>query len=192
MLAEHDTGPDGHPLITGLLKAWSEGDGTARDRLIPLVYDDLHRRAAIYLQRERGGHTLQPTALVNEAYLRLAGQRTSWKSREHFFGVAAQLMRRILVDHARTRNTAKRRGNSFRVTLDERVSPTRAQDIDVLALDEALTRLAAFDPRKCTVAELRFFSGLSLDECSRVLGVSIATVEREWQAAKAWLYAALK
>jgi RNA polymerase sigma-70 factor (ECF subfamily) len=147
----------------------------------------------MYLRREREGHTLQPTALVHEAYLRLMGQhRTSWQNREQFFGVAAQLMRRILVDHARAGNRAKRQGACLRVTLDERICPTTTPDINVLALDEALTRLAVFDPRKTAVAELRFFTGLSLDECARVLGISVATVEREWQAAKAWLYAALK
>ena len=166
---------------------------TARDRLVPLVYHELRRRAAMYLRHEREGHTLQPTALVHEAYLRLMGQtRTSWQNREQFFGVAAQLMRRILVDHARAHNVAKRQGKCLRVTLDERISPTKTPDINLLALDEALTRLAAFDPRKTAVAELRFFTGLSLEECARVLGISVATVEREWQAAKAWLYAALK
>ena len=189
MQAEHDTGLD-RPEITGLLQAWSEGDASARDRLMQLVYDELHRRAAICLRRERREHTLQPTALVNEAYLRLVGQRASWKNRDQFYAISAQVMRRILVDHARARHMAKRKG--VRVTLNDRVSPMKAQDIDVLALDEALTKLATFDPRKREVAELRFFSGLSLDECARVLDVSIATVERDWQAAKAWLYAALK
>jgi RNA polymerase sigma factor (TIGR02999 family) len=179
--------------VTALLQAWSEGDRAARDALFPLVYDDLRRRAAAYLRRERLDHTLQPTALVNEAYLRLVGQdRAAWKNRSQFFAVSACIMRRILVDHARAGKMAKRSGRHVRVTLDERIPGGPSPDIDVLALDQALTRLAAFDARKSEVAELRFFSGLSLEETSQVLGISIATAEREWQAARAWLYAALK
>ena len=179
--------------VTALLQAWSEGDAAARDELMPLVYGELHRRAAAYLRRERRDHTLQPTALVNEAYMRLVGQnRAVWKNRAQFFGVAACIMRRILVDHARAGKMAKRSGRSVRVTLDERVAGVNPTNIDVLALDEALARLAAFDAKKSEVAELRFFAGLSLEEIGHVLGVSVATVEREWQAARAWLYAALK
>jgi RNA polymerase sigma factor (TIGR02999 family) len=179
--------------VTELLHAWHDGDHAARDRLMPLVYAELHRCAVAYLRRERGDHTLQPTALVHEAYLRLVNQdRTAWKNRAQFFGVAAQMMRRILVDHARAGKRAKRSGGLVRVTLDERVAGGPPPDIDVLALDQALTRLAAFDARKSTVAELRFFSGLSLEETGHVLAISVATVEREWQAARAWLYAALK
>ena len=179
--------------VTALLQAWSKGDRAARDALFPLVYDELRWRAAAYLRRERPDHTLQPTALVNEAYLRLVGQdRTAWKNRAQFFGVAACIMRRILVDHARAGKMAKRSGRQVRVTFDERLGGTVVPDIDVLALDQALTRLAAFDARKSEIAELRFFSGLTLEETSRVLGISIATVEREWQATRAWLYAALK
>jgi len=179
--------------VTALLRAWSEGDRSASDALFPLVYAELHWRASAYLRRERPGHTLQPTALVNEAYLRLADQnRAVWKNRAQFFGVAACIMRRILVDHARAGLMAKRSGRCIRVTLDERVGGMVSPDIDVLALDQALTRLAALDARKSDVAELRFFSGLSLDETAEVLGISIATVERDWQAARAWLYAALK
>jgi RNA polymerase sigma-70 factor, ECF subfamily len=178
--------------VTGLLHAWREGDAGARDQLMSVVYGDLHRRAAAFLRRERRDHTLQPTALVNEAYLRLVNQtRTDWQNRAQFFGVAAQIMRRILVDHARAGKMAKRSGRLLRVSLDERVARTTAPDIDVLALDEALTRLAAFDRRKCDIAELRFFSGLTLEETGHVLGISVATVERDWQAARAWLYAAL-
>ena len=178
--------------VTNLLHAWGDGEG-ARDRLIPLVYAELHRRAAACLRRERPDHTLQPTALVNEAYLRLIDQdRMAWRNRAQFFGVAAQMMRRILVDHARARLMAKRTGRLLRVTLDERLAALGALNIDVLALDEALRRLASFDQRKTDVAELRFFSGLSLQEIGHVLGISIATVEREWQAARAWLYAELK
>jgi RNA polymerase sigma factor (TIGR02999 family) len=181
------------PGVTALLQAWTAGDKTARDRLLPMVYAELHRRAAACLRRERPGHLLQPTAVVNEAYLRLAGQqRITWKNRAQFFGVAAEMMRRILVDHARAGRAAKRSGRLVRVTLDERLTPPTTSDIDLLALDEALTRLAAFDKRKSAVAELRFFGGLSLEETGAVLGISVATVEREWQAARAWLYAALK
>jgi len=179
--------------VTGLLRAWGEGDAKAGDRLMPLVYAELRKRAAAYLRRERPGHTLQPTALVHEAYMRMAGQdRAGWKNRAQFFGVAACMMRRILVDHARALNMAKRTGRLINVELQDDHAVVAAPDIDVLALDEALTRLAAFDARKTAVAELRFFSGLSVEETAQFLGVSVATVEREWQAARAWLYAALK
>jgi RNA polymerase sigma factor (TIGR02999 family) len=179
--------------VTGLLRAWGEGDTKAGDRLMPLVYAELRKRAAAYLRRERPGHTLQPTALVHEAYLRMAGQdRAAWKNRAQFFGVAACMMRRILVDHARALNMAKRAGRLINVELQDDHAVVAAPDIDVLALDEALTRLAAFDARKTAVAELRFFSGLSVEETAQVLGVSVATVEREWQVARAWLYSALK
>lgn len=179
--------------VTNLLRAWGEGDSDARDRLLPLVYAELRRRAAAHLRRERPGHTLQPTALVHEAYLRLVNQdRAAWKNRAQFFGVAACVMRRILVDHARAAKMAKRSGRLFNVTLHEHHAAVAAPGVDVLALDEALTRLAAFDKRKSAVAELRFFSGLSIEETAHVLGISVATVEREWQAARAWLYAALK
>ena len=179
--------------VTGLLRAWGEGDAKAGDRLMPLVYAELRKRAAAYLRRERPGHTLQPTALVHEAYLRMAGQdRAAWKNRAQFFGVAACMMRRILVDHARALNMAKRAGRLINVELQDDHAVVAAPDIDVLALDEALTRLAAFDARKTAVAELRFFSGLSVEETAQVLGVSVATVEREWQVARAWLYSALK
>jgi RNA polymerase sigma factor (TIGR02999 family) len=181
------------PDVTGLLHAWSEGDRSARDQLMPVVYGELHRRAAAYLRRERRDHTLQPTALVHEAYLRLVTQdRAAWKNRAQFFGVAACMMRRILVDHARAKKMAKRSGNLLRVTLDERLAGVGPKDIDVLALDQALIRLAAFDSRKSEVAELRFFSGLSLEETGQVLDISVATVEREWHAARAWLFVALK
>jgi RNA polymerase sigma factor (TIGR02999 family) len=178
--------------VTGLLRAWGEGDTKAGDRLMPLVYAELRKRAAAYLRRERPGHTLQPTALVHEAYVRMAGQdRAAWKNRAQFFGVAACMMRRILVDHARALNMAKRAGRLINVELQDDHAVVAAPDIDVLALDEALTRLASFDARKTAVAELRFFSGLSVEETAQVLGVSVATVEREWQVARAWLYSAL-
>ena len=163
----------------------------ARDRLMPVVYAELHRRAAAYLRRERRDHTLQPTALVNEAYLRLVDQRAAWQNRGQFLGVAAQMMRRVLVDHARRGRMAKRSGRWLRVTLHEHVAEVAGPDVEILDLDRALTRLAAFDPRKSEIAELRFFGGLSLEETAGVLGLSVATVERDWQAARAWLFAAL-
>ena len=182
------TPPDDN--VTRLLHAWREGDVAARDELMPLVYDELRRRAAAYLRRERA-NTLQPTALVHEAYLRMVDQRAPWRNRSQFFGVAAEMMRRILVDRARARRAAKRSGQWARVTLDEGVAVASASEVDVLDLDAALTRLAALDPRKSRIAELRFFGGLSLQETGEVLDVSIATVERDWQFARAWLYDAL-
>lgn len=178
--------------VTALLRAWSDGDTSARDRLMPLVYGELRRRAAAYLRRERRGDTLQPTALVHEAYLRLVDQRRMvWQNRAQFFGVAAEMMRRILVDRARARRTGKRSGQWSRVTLDHARVATDPIDVDVLDLDAALTRLAAFDPRMSRIAELRFFGGLSLKESAEVLDVSPATVERDWQVARAWLFDAL-
>jgi RNA polymerase sigma factor (TIGR02999 family) len=183
----------GAPDVTTLLRAWSAGDVAARDRLVPLVYEELHRRAAAYLRRERRDHTLQPTALVNEVYLRLVNQRRAvWQNRAQFLAVAAQMMRRILVDHARGGRMAKRSGRWVRVTLSDAVPAMPGPDAEILDLDAALTRLAKFDPRKSQIAELRFFGGLSLEETSHVLGLSVATVERDWQAARAWLYAAMR
>ena len=183
--------PSGHE-VTELLKAWSEGNVAARDLLMPLVYDELRRRASAYLRRERPGHTLQPTALVHEAYLRLVDQRrVAWRNRAQFFGVAAEMMRRVLVDHARANKAAKRSGMLSRVTLDPDVAFTQPVDIDVLDLDAALARLAAFDARKSRIAELRFFGGLSLKEAGEVMNISLATVERDWQVARAWLFDAL-
>jgi RNA polymerase sigma factor (TIGR02999 family) len=177
--------------VTDLLRAWSDGDPSARDRLMPLVYDELRRRAAARLRRERA-ETLQPTALVHEAYLRLVEQRRpDWKNRLQFFGVASEIMRRILVDRARARRADKRSGRWRRVTLDPALAAAAARDVDVLDLDAALRELAAFDPRKSRIAELRFFGGLSLRETGESLGLSLATVERDWQVAKAWLFKAL-
>jgi RNA polymerase sigma-70 factor, ECF subfamily len=177
--------------VTELLQAWGGGDVDARDRLATAVYQELRRRAGAYLRRERVGHTLQPTALVNEVFLLLVKQdRTAWQNRAQFFGVASQMMRRLLVDRARARNMAKRSGRWARVTLGEEMVQGQA-DVDVLDLDHALSALAAFDARKSQVAELRFFGGLSLEETGHALGISVATVEREWQAARAWLYARL-
>ena len=178
--------------VSGLLEAWSRGDIEARDRLMAVVYQELRRRAAAHLRRERVGHTLQPTALVHEAYLRLVRHDlVAWQNRAQFFGVASQMMRRILVDRARARNMTKRSGRWARVTLDEGVAQQQAREVEVLDLDHALVELATFDPRKSQIAELRFFGGLSLEEAGHVLDLSVATVEREWQAARAWLYARL-
>jgi RNA polymerase sigma-70 factor, ECF subfamily len=174
--------------VTALLHAWTAGDVSARDRLVSLVYRDLHRRAAAYLRRERRGDTLQPTALVHEVYLRLVDQRRiEWQNRGQFFGVASQMMRRILVDRARARKMAKRSGQRTRVTLEDAARATPPVNVDVLDLDAALFRLAAFDPRKCQLAELRYFGGLSLAEAGEALGISPATAERDWQVARAWL-----
>jgi RNA polymerase sigma-70 factor (ECF subfamily) len=178
--------------VSALLRAWSDGDVDARDRVMELVYQELRRRAAAYLRRERPGHTLQPTALVHEAYLRLVDQRAgAWRNRAQFFGVASQIMRRILVDRARARKTAKRSGRWARVTFEESVAEHPSGDVDVLDLDAAMIDLAKFDARKSQVAELKFFGGLTLEETGHVLGLSVATVEREWQVARAWLYARL-
>jgi RNA polymerase sigma-70 factor (ECF subfamily) len=188
MAIEHSSSRD----ASGLLQAWGRGDAEARDQLLPLVYQELRGRAAAYLRRERGGHALQPTALVHEAYLRLVKQdRIAWQNRAQFLGVAAQMMRRILVDHARARKMEKRSGRWARVTFDEAVALRQAPDVDLLDLDRALAELATFDPRKSQVAELRFFGGLSLEETGHVLDLSVATIEREWQTARAWLYSRL-
>jgi RNA polymerase sigma factor (TIGR02999 family) len=178
--------------VTGLLRAWGLGDLAARDQLVAVVHQELRRRAASRLRHERPGHVLQPTELVHEAYLRLVGQQhADWRSRGQFFAVASEMMRRILVDHARRRKMAKRSGGWARVTLDDAVAQTDPPDVDLLDLDEALTDLASFDSRKSRVAELRFFAGLSVDETADALGISSATVDREWQVARAWLYARL-
>ena len=179
--------------VSALLQAWSQGDVAARDRVMEVVYQELRQRAAAYLRRERAGHTLQPTALVHEAYFHLIDQNAAaWRNRAQFFGVASQIMRRILVDRARARKTAKRSGQWARVTLDESSAEHQARDVDVLDLDAALTDLASFDRRKSEVAELKFFGGLTLEETGHVLDLSVATVEREWKVARAWLYARLK
>ena len=181
---------EGAPNITELLRAWGDGKSEAMDELLPLVYDDLRRRAAGYLRQERPDHTLQTTALVHEAYLKLVDQReVDWKNRDHFFAIAAQAMRRILVDHAKSRHRAKRGGEAEDVRLeDELLAAADANGIDIAALDEALSRLAAFDPQQEKLVELRYFAGLSLDETAKALDISRATAAREWQVAKAWLY----
>jgi len=187
-----DTEP-GTSGITQLLIAWSDGRREALDRLIPLVYDDLRRLAGGYMLREVPGHSLQPTALVHEAYVRLVDQRqVQWRNRAHFFGVAASMMRRILVDHARARRAEKRGGEFERVTLvGDEVAAEGSNEIDVLALHESLERLAAFDPQQERIVELRYFGGLTIEEAAEVVGISNATVVREWTIAKAWLRADL-
>ena len=174
--------------ITGILFRWSQGDEHALDSLTPLVYRDLRRIAARLLRDERSGHTLQPTALVNEAYLKLAGQaKVQWQNRTHFFAVAARAMRQILVDHARGHLRAKRGGGESVLPLDEGMLFAPERSADLLALDEALHRLAAIDPRKTKVVELRFFAGLDNEEIAEVLQISPNTVMRDWNMAKAWL-----
>jgi RNA polymerase sigma factor (TIGR02999 family) len=174
--------------VSKLLLNWGQGDQGAREALIPLVYDELRRLARRYLRRERPDHTLQSAALVNEAYLRLIRQEhPQWQNRAHFFGVAAQLMRHILVDHARNRAAAKRGAGAPRLTLDPDVALPQERDVDLIALDDALNELAALDPQQSRLVELRFFGGLSIEETSVVLGVSPATVKREWATARAWL-----
>jgi RNA polymerase sigma factor (TIGR02999 family) len=178
--------------VTQLLLEWRKGDQAALDRLTPLVYDELHRLAQHYMSRERPDHTLQPTALVHEAYLRLVDMDVPWQDRVHFFAVAAQMMRRILVDYAKTRRAAKRGGGERQVPLDDVMDLSQERAPDVVALDDALTSLAAIDPRKSQIIELRFFGGLTTEETAEVLGISTATVEREMKMAKAWLYQQLR
>jgi RNA polymerase sigma factor (TIGR02999 family) len=174
--------------VTQLLLAWSQGDRSALEELMPLVYDELHRMARRYMVREQAAHTLQATALVNEAYLRMVDLRkVQWQNRAHFFAVSAQLMRRILVDFARSRNYQKRGGGRRRVTLDEALKVSPEQDTDLVLLDEALNALAAIDDRKRRVVELRFFGGLTVEETAHVLEVSPDTVMRDWKMAKVWL-----
>lgn len=174
--------------ITRLLVAWSDGDQTALERLVPLIERELHRIARQYMRRESPGHTLQTTALVNEAYFRLVDQRSvRWQNRAHFFGVAAQIMRRILLNYARDRHRAKRGGGAVQVSLSEVAVVGAEKSAELIALDEALEKLAAVDARKCRVVELRYFGGLNVEETAEVLGVSPVTVARDWKMAKAWL-----
>ena len=174
--------------VSKLLLSWGKGDEGAREALIPLVYDELRRLARRHLRAERPDHTLQSAALVHEAYLRLIRQdQPQWQNRAHFFGVAAQLMRHILVDHARSRSAAKRGAGAPRLTLDADIALPQEREVDVVVLDDALKQLAALDPQASRVVELRFFGGLSIEETSVALGVSPATVKREWATARAWL-----
>ena len=180
------------PGLTELLGDWQQGDQTALNRLTPLVYDELRRIAHRYVQRERNGHTLETTALVNEAYLRLAGQKKiEWQNRAHFFAITAQVMRHILIDHARRRHYAKHGGDARQVSLEEAETMSHERAGELVALDEALDELARLDPRKSRVVELRYFGGLGLEETADVLEVSVMTVRRDWRAAKAWLYKAV-
>jgi RNA polymerase sigma-70 factor, ECF subfamily len=175
--------------VTRLLIQVTDGDGAALEELLPLVYHELRRLAANYLRRERVSHTLQPTALVHEAYMRLIDQtQVQWQNRAHFFGVAAQMMRRILVDHARQHKSEKRGGEFQKLSLDDNLDILSGRASELVALDEALERLSAVDPQKSRVVELRFFGGLSVEETAEVLGVSAPTVKRQWRMAKAWLY----
>jgi RNA polymerase sigma factor (TIGR02999 family) len=174
--------------VTQLLVAWSNGDEAAREQLMSLVYEELHRLAHLYMNGERPGHTLQTSALVNEAFVRLVDQRdVHWQNRSHFFGIAAQMMRRVLVDYARSRQYQKRGGDVVQVSLNEELIVSNEQTAEVVALDDALKSLATFDQRKCQIVELRFFAGLSIEEASQVLGISPGTVKRDWTLAKAWL-----
>jgi RNA polymerase sigma factor (TIGR02999 family) len=174
--------------VTQLLLAWRGGDASAGEQLLPAIYEELHRQAARAMRREANEHTLQPTALVHEAYLRLVDQsRVEWRNRAHFFGVAAQVMRRILVDHARGRDAAKRGGGMQRLTLNDADAAVGESDVDVLDLHEALETLAAFDPLQARLVELRYFSGLNIEETAEALDISPATVKREWAVARAWL-----
>jgi len=181
------------PDVTQLLINWGKGDKQALDQLMPLVYKELHLIASRYLRRERQGHTLQTTALINEAYLRVVNQNSvNWQNRAQFFGVAAQMMRRILVDHARSHLYAKRGGGAEKLTLDEAIATPQERDFELVALDDALITLAAIDPQQSRIIELRFFGGLTIEETADVLGISPATVKRDWNIAKAWLYGEIK
>lgn len=175
--------------VTQLLNDWRRGDKAALENLMPLIYQELRQIAARYLRRERANHTLQTTALVHEAYLRLMDQQeVHWQNRAHFFAIAAQMMRRILVNYARDHQTLKRGGHCHRVTLDEALAVEWHKDLDLVALDDALNLLAATDERKSRLIELRFFTGLSIEEAAEILEISVATAKRDWTLARAWLY----
>jgi RNA polymerase sigma factor (TIGR02999 family) len=179
--------------VTLMLIRWSNGERDALDQLIPVVYGELRRLASRTLRRERRDHTLQPTALVHEAYLRLIDQRSvNWQNRSHFFAIASQAMRRIVVDHARRHNAVKRGGDNLKVELEAAMLLPGAKDVDVVRLDDALTALAAFDPQQGRIVELRFFGGLSIEQTAEVIGISPATVKRDWSMAKAWLHRELE
>src|SRR4051794_3182219 len=177
------------PEVTALLVNWSNGDQQALDELMPLVYGELRRLASSHLRRERSDHTLQSTALVNEAFLRLVNQQdVHWRNRAHFYGIAAQMIRRILVDHARAHQAGKRGSGAIRIELDEHMAVEHQRELDLVGLDDALARLSAMDERQGRIVELRFFAGLSVEETAEVMQVSTATVKREWSSAKAWLF----
>ena len=176
--------------ITRELQRWSDGDQLALEQLLPLVYDELHRQASRCMRRERPEHTLQTSALINETYIRLTKQKEiHWLDRVHFFGIASRLMREILIDYARAKQREKREGHRIRVSLDERMAVTgRENEIDLIALDEALTRLSKFDEKQSRIVEMKFFAGLKIEEIAEALSISTATVKREWHVARAWLY----
>ena len=174
--------------VTLLLKAMQSGDPTATEKLLPLVYEELHRLAKSYMRRERGDHTLQPTALINETYLRLIGDTTNFQNRAHFIGFAAQVMRHVLVDHARAHNAAMRGGNLRRVELEEGVAISKERSGEILVLDEALNELEKVSPRQAKVVELRYFAGLSVEEIASMLEIGPRSVEREWASARVWLF----
>jgi RNA polymerase sigma-70 factor (ECF subfamily) len=181
--------PNSSNQVTELLARWSNGEEDAREKLVPLVYDELRRLARRCLAGRPQDHTLQSTALVHEAYLRLVGRNeVHWQNRVHFFAVAARLMRGILVDHARMRHASKRGGNNLTLTLDDALASPKQRELDLVALDDALNALSALDPKQGQLVELRFFAGLSIEDTSHVLGVSPATVKRDWSTARAWLY----
>ena len=174
--------------VTELLRGWGQGDRQALEELVPLVYRDLRRKAAAFLKRERKNHTLAATALVHEAFLRLSAQKPQYKNRQQFFAVAASMMRRVLVDHARARAAAKRPRPELQITLDPSIPATSPEALEILSLDEALGELAALDARQARLVELRYFGGLTAEEAAAVLEVSLTTVKRDWNLAKAWLY----
>jgi RNA polymerase sigma-70 factor (ECF subfamily) len=178
--------------VTQLLQAMTSGDPAAADRLLPLVYAELHRLAAAYMRRERQDHTLQPTALINEAYLRLAGEEVNWHNREHFIGVAANVMRRVLVDYARAHKAEMRGGGLRRVELDEGVAISEERFEELLSLDEALNRLMELNPRQARVVELRYFGGLSVEQIASILGIAPRSVKRDWALARIWLFKQLR
>ena len=180
--------PSSHP-VTELLVRWRGGDSGALEKLMPLVYDEMRRLAHSYLRRERPDHTLQSTALVHEAYVRLTGNAPpQWQDRAHFFGIAANLMRQILVEYARGRNAAKRGGGAIKLAIDTLNEPSERPDLDIVALDDALKDLTRIDPQQSRVVELRFFAGLSIEETAEVLGISASTVKRDWNTARFWLF----
>ena len=178
--------------VTLLLNAMRGGDPAAGERLLPLIYNELHRLAASYMRRERAGHTLQPTALINETYLRLTGDRVDWQNREHFIGVAANIMRRVLVDHARAHKAGRRGGNLQRVELEEGVAVSEERSGEMLALHDALDELEKVSPRQAKIVEMRYFGGLSVEQIAAVLQMSPRSVEREWAAARVWLFARVR
>ena len=179
--------------ISHLLLDWSKGNEFALEQLMPLVYEELHQMARRYMRRQPSGHTLQTTELIHEAYLKIAkGDERNWQNRAHFFGIAAQMMRRILVNHAVKRNADKRFGNQTRLALDEAIGFANERDVNLISLDEALNQLVKFDEQQAKIVELRFFTGLSIEETAEVLGISDSTVKREWGMARTWLYRQLK